>query len=177
MQWMVWVEARTSAGGVATTELVACSRPGVVGTLAEIGHMLTESKTLWPWLQASMLCAQVAEHAAHHRACVDCGALRPLKDRRTRRLQALFGTDGVEAPRFKVCRCRLVAPLAEAALFSPVCARLSARCTPELERVQAELGARPSFRDAVGLLDRLLPALPTTLQDWRAKRPVSPKPR
>jgi len=32
-------------------ELVACSRPEVVGTLAEIGHMLTESKTLWPWLQ------------------------------------------------------------------------------------------------------------------------------
>jgi len=34
-----------------------------------------------------------------------------LKDRRTRRLQTLFGTVEVEAPRFKVCRCRVTAPL------------------------------------------------------------------
>jgi hypothetical protein len=93
-----------------------------------------------------MLCDQLAEYAAHHRAYVECGALQPLKDRRTRRLQTLFGTVEVEAPRFKVCRCRLTTALAGAALFSPVCALLTTRCTPELERVQAELGARTSFR-------------------------------
>jgi len=109
----------------------------------------------------------VAEYAAHHRACVECGALRPLKDRRTRRLQTLFGTVEIEAPRFKLCRCRLTTPMAGGVLFSPVCALLTARCTPELERVQAELGARTSFRDAAGILDRLLPASPATHESVR----------
>jgi len=57
-----------------------------------------------------------------------------------RRGQTLFGTVEIEAPRFKACRCRLLAPLAEATV-SPVCALLTARCTPELGQVQAELGA------------------------------------
>ena len=82
-----------------------------------------------------------------------------LKDRRTRRLQTLFGTVEVEAPRFRVCRCRLPAPMAEV-VFSPVRALLTARCTPEGERVQAELGARTSFREAARILGTLLPASP-----------------
>ena len=53
MQWTVRLEARTSAGEVTTTELVTFSRPGVVGTLAEIGLMLAETKTLLARLQAS----------------------------------------------------------------------------------------------------------------------------
>jgi len=104
MQWTVRLEAKTSAGEVKTTELVTFSRPGMVGTLAEIGLMLAEAKALLAKLQASMLCGQVAEYAAYHRICAACGALWPLKDRRTRRLQTLFGTANVEAPRFKVCQ-------------------------------------------------------------------------
>jgi len=168
MQWTVRLEARTSAGEVNTTELATFSRPGVVGTLAEIGLVLSETKALLARLQASVLCAQVAEHAAHHRVCLECGVLRPLKDRRTRRLQTLFGTVEVEAPRFKVCRCRLTTPLAEVTV-SPVCALLTARCTPELERVQAELGARTSFREAARILDTLLPASPANQESVRIR--------
>jgi len=165
MQWTVRLEARTSAGEVTTTELVTFSRPGVVGTLAEIGLMLAETKTLLARLQASMLCGQVAESAAQHRVCAACEVLQPLKDRRTRRLQTLFGT--VEAPRFKVCRCRLATALAGTVLFSPVCALLTARCTPELERVQAELGARTSFRDGARILEALLPVSPANQEGVR----------
>ena len=160
MQWTVRLETTTSAGEVKTTELVTFRRPAVVSTLAEVGLMLAETKALLAKLQASMLCGQVTAYAAHHRLCPQCGVLQPLKDRRTRRLQSLFGTVEVEAPRFKLCRCRPSAPIAEAATFSPVCALLTARCTPELERVQAELGARTSFRDAARILDTLLPASP-----------------
>ncbi len=168
MQWTVRVEARTSAGEVKTTELVTFSRPGVVDTLAEIGLMLAEGKTLLAKLQASMLCGQVAEYAAYHRACTACGMLQPLKDRRTRRLQTLFGTVEVEAPRFKVCGCRQPVPLAEVTV-SPVCALLTARCTPELERVQAELGARTSFRDAARILETLLPVSLATHESVRTR--------
>jgi len=171
MQWTVRLEARTSAGEVKRTELVTFSRPAMISTLAKVGLMLAESKTLLARLQASMLCGQVAEYAAHHRVCVECGVLQPLKDRRTRRLQTLFGTVEIEAPRFKVCRCRLTTAIAGTVLFSPVCALLSARCTPELERVQAELGARTSFRDAARILDTLLPSSPASrpCRNYRAK--------
>ena len=168
MHWTVRLETRTSQGEVKTTELVTFSRPGVVSTLAEIGLMLAETKTLLAKLQASMLCGQVAEYAAHHRACVACGVLQPLKERRTRRLQTLFGTIEVEAPRFKVCRCRQPAPMAGVTV-SPVCALLTARCTPELERVQAELGARTSFRDAARILEALLPASPANHESLRIR--------
>ncbi len=124
--------------------------------------MLAESKTLLAKLQAGMLCGQVTAYAAHHRVCAACEVPQLLKDRRTPRLQTLFGTVEVEAPRFKACRCCQPAPMAEAVTFSPVCALLTARCTPELERVQAELGARTSFRDAARVLETLLPASPAT---------------
>ncbi len=166
MQWTVRLEARTSAGEVKTTELVTFSRPAMISTLAEIGLMLAETKTLLAKLQAGMLCGQVAEYAALCRVCKECGVPQPLKDRRTRRLQTLFGTVEVEAPRFKMCRCRQPVPMAEVTV-SPVCALLTARCTPELERVQAELGARTSFRDAAGILDRLLPASPANPESVR----------
>jgi len=168
MQWTVRLEARTSAGEVKTTELVTFSRPAVVSTLAEVGLMLDETKTLLAGLQASMLCGQVAAYAAYHRVCAACGMLRPLKDRRTRRLQTLFGTVEVEAPRFKVCRCRQPVPM-EAVTVSPVCTLLTARCTPELERVQAELSARTSFRDAARIFDTLLPASPANQESVRTR--------
>ncbi len=168
MQWTVRLETTTSAGEVKTTELVTFSRPAMVSTLAEIGLVLAETKTLLARLQASMLCGQVAEYAAHRRACPACGMPQPLKDRRTRRLQTLFGMVEVEAPRFKVCRCRQPAPMAEVTV-SPVCALLTARCTPELERVQAELGARTSFRDAARILGALLPASPANQESVRTR--------
>jgi hypothetical protein len=52
-------------------------------------------------------------------------------------------------------------------VFSPVNALLTARRTPELERVQAELGARTSFREAARILEILLPALPANHESVR----------
>ena len=168
MQWTVRLEARTSRGEVTTTELVTFSRPVVVSTLAEVGLVLSETKALLAKLQASLLCGQVAAYAAHHRTCVECGALQPLKDRRTRRLQTLFGTVEVEAPRFKACRCRQSVPMTGVTV-SPVRALLSARCTPELKRMQAELGARTSFRDGVRILEALLPVSPANHENLRSR--------
>jgi len=56
MQWTVRLEARTSAGEVKTTELATFSRPGVIGTLAEIGLVLSETKALLAKLQATAWC-------------------------------------------------------------------------------------------------------------------------
>jgi len=72
-------------------------------------------------------------------------------------------------------RRRVSRPAAAASLpvagatVSPVCALLSARCTPELERVQAELGARTSFRDGVHILEALLPVSPANHESLRSR--------
>ncbi len=166
MRWTVRLETRTSAGEV-TTELATFSRPAVVGTLA--GLILTGAKTLLAKLQASMLRGQVAAYAVHHRVCAACGVLQPRKDRRTRRLLTLVGTVEVEAPRFKLCRCRLTTPLAEVT----ACAPLTPRCTLELERVQAELGARTSFRDGARILQALLPVSPANHESLRNRTHAS----
>ena len=110
MQWTVRLEARTDKGEVKTTELVTFRRPAMASTLAEIGLTLAEAKAFLAGLQASMVRDQLAGYAAHHWLCPGCGVPRPLKDRRTRRLQTLFGTLEVEAPRFRVCWCRSAAP-------------------------------------------------------------------
>jgi hypothetical protein len=167
MRWTVRLEARTGQGVVRTTALVTFHRPVVNGTLADLGLALSEAKAVLAKLQASMVQSQVVEHAARHRVCPRCRVPQPLKDRRTRRLQTLFGTVEVEAPRFRVCRCRL--PTSTAGTFSPVCALLTARCTPELERVQAELGARTSFREAARMLETLLPASPANHESVRTR--------
>jgi hypothetical protein len=44
-----------------------------------------------------------------------------------------------------------------------------ARCTPELERVQAELGARTSFRDGARILESLLPVSPANHESLRTR--------
>ncbi len=91
MQWTVRLEARTSAGEMKTTELATFSRPAVAGTLAEVGLMLAETKALLAKLQASMLCDQVAEHAAHHRACAACGRRCQVDGIRVSRAMLEFG--------------------------------------------------------------------------------------
>ena len=174
MRWTVRLEARTDTGEVETTELVTIGRPVVGGTLAELGLALSEAKSVLAKLQASMVQSQVADYAACHRVCPQCRVPQPLKDRRSRRLQTLFGTVEVEAPRFRVCRCRPLAPTA-AVTLSPVCALLTARCTPELERVQAELGARTSFREAARILEALLPAPPANHEGVRSANPCPRK--
>ena len=168
MRWTVRLEARTDQGEVETTELVTFSRPAIVNSLAEIGLSLAEAKALLAGLQASMLCGQVAEYAGRRRVCPECGVLQPLKGRRTRRLQTLFGTVEVEAPRFRVCRCRPPAPTA-AVTFSPVRALLTARCTPELERAQAELGRGPRSGRRPGYLK---PCCPPRRRTMRACAPA-----
>ena len=110
MRWTVRLEARTDTGEVETTELVTIGRPVVGGMLAELGLALSEAKAVLAKLQASMVQSQVAEYAACHRVCPQCRVPQPLKDWRSRRLQTLFGTVEVEAPRFRVCRCRPSAP-------------------------------------------------------------------
>jgi hypothetical protein len=87
--------------------------------------------------------------------------LRRLRDQRTRKIQILFGTISVDAPRISACQCRTGLGFEDVSQ-SPLTELLPDRCTPELRRLQAELGARHSYRGAARLLGMLLPCGPVS---------------
>jgi hypothetical protein len=111
--------------------------------------------------------------------------MRRQRDCRTRTIQTLFGTVKVDAPRISICPCSNEMGFVDLS-FSPLTQLFPDRCTPELRRVHAELGARHSFREASQLLSTLLPCSPTNHATIRngthriaaeieAKTPEAPK--
>jgi hypothetical protein len=146
MEWTIRLEAKTGWGEVKTAELISITRPVLAAVADDVGLSLAEAQSLLARLQEAMVRGQVAEYLHCRRVCPDCLTFQPVKDRRQRRLQTLSGTVDVEAPRYRICRCRLP-PHVDEATFSPVSELLPRRCTAELERIQAEMGACTSFRE------------------------------
>jgi hypothetical protein len=107
MEWTIRLEAKTGWGEVETVEVVSIARPVLAATADDVGLSLAEAKSLLTKLQEAMVRGQVAEYLHCRRVCPDCLTFQPVKDRRRRRLQTLFGTVDVEAPRYRICRCRL----------------------------------------------------------------------
>ena len=89
---------------------------------------MADAKALLAAIQRHLVEAEVADYCRERRCCPLCKKQRPLKDVRTRRLNSLFGTVEVRAPRFKPCRCS-VTSCASPARHSNTSA--SARCVIE----------------------------------------------
>ena len=124
---------------------------------ADLGLRLSEAKDLLQQLQLRIIEDQIEQSAALDRRCCHCGATRPLHDHRRRVIQTLFGTVPVRQPRIRRCHCRR--PRAEPTRSGlRVSMLLKGRATPELVRVQAELGARLSFREAARVIGLFLPS-------------------
>src|SRR5215217_4423373 len=102
-------------------------------TAATLGLSLEEGKAVLAAVQRHLVTAQVDEHCRSRRRCDRCGAQRPLKDRRPRRLVSLFGVVEVRAPRFGPCRCGVACRRS----ITPAAEIMPDRCTPEYERVVA----------------------------------------
>ena len=145
--------------GWGEVETVSIIRPVLAATADNVGLSLAEAKSLRARLQEAMVRGQVAEYLHCRMVCPDCLTFQPVKDRRQRRAQSLFGTVDVETPRYRICRCRLP-PCVDEVTFSPVSELLRGRCTPELEPIQVEVGARTSFREGARILEMLLPGSP-----------------
>lgn len=129
----------------------------MVGLTADaVGLSVEEAKTFLAAVQRWIVRSQINEQVACARVCSDCGRSRHVRDRRARTLQTPLGAVKVGAPRLKPCTCGDTKDFADLS-FAPLSRLLPNRCTPELRRVQAELGARHSFREAARLLAALLP--------------------
>jgi hypothetical protein len=77
------------------------------------------------------------------------------------KVQTRFGTVTVDAPWISACPYKNDWGFVDVSL-SPLAELLSDRCTPEFRRLQAELRARPSYREAARLLSTLLPCAPVS---------------
>jgi hypothetical protein len=143
MQWIVKLEAKTGWGEVETIEVGRLERRVVGLTAEKVSLTLTEGKCLRAELARLILQTQMEEFATCARVYRDCLRLRRLRDGRTRKIQTLFGTITVDAPRISVCPCRNDWGFVDVSQ-SPLAALLPDRCTPELQRLQAEVSARRS---------------------------------
>lgn len=152
MKWRVMVEM-TGGDGAVTRHMITEDERTEVGQTATLGLSLAEGKASLSGLQRVLVTAQADAHCRRRRRCSHCGALRPLKDHRTRKLVSLFGTVAVRAPRFGPCHCGVACRRS----LTPVAEMMPDRCTPEYECVLAEMGSALPYRRARGLLAELLP--------------------
>src|ERR1700761_1182751 len=104
MKWRVMLELIGPDGIVGVHEVGG--RAGVAEYAPRlIGLTLKEGKHLLATLQVHLVQAQAEDHSRRRRRCQRCGAWRPLKDHRFRRLVSLFGTVEFRVPRFTPCQC------------------------------------------------------------------------
>jgi hypothetical protein len=141
MKWRVMLELVGPDGIVGVHEV------GGRAAVAEhaprsIGLTLEEGKHLLAALQIHLVQAQAEDHSRRRRRCQRCGAQRPLKDQRSRRLVSLFGTMEVRAPRFTPCRCAVTCRRT----LNPIAEIMPDRCTPEYERTVAKMGSLLPYR-------------------------------
>jgi hypothetical protein len=127
MRWRVVLEVVGAEGTTEAHEVGTGARAPTGHTAATLGLGLEDGKAILAQVQRHLVAAQVEEHCRSRRRCDRCGAQRPLKDLRPRRLTSLFGVVEVRAPRFGPCRCgvacrRSITPAAEV---------MPDRCTPE----------------------------------------------
>ncbi len=159
MKWAIKLEARTGWGEVTTYEIRALHRSLGDLTADGVGMSLAQANALLAEVQQKIVQSQIDEYVTCARVCPSCMKLRPLCDRRSRALQTLFGTVKVAAPRVRRCAWADTLGMLDVSLSSlshllPDC------CTAELRRLQAELGARHSFREPTRLLEMFLPCSP-----------------
>ena len=67
---------------------------------------MAERKKLLGELARLILQTQMEEFTTCAQVCRDCMKLRHRRGNRTRKIQTLFGTITVDAPRINVCPCR-----------------------------------------------------------------------
>ena len=153
MQWRIMLELAGPDSTPQRHEVGSGERVPAGHTAATLGLGLEEGKVILAAVQRHLVAAQVEEHCRSRRRCDRCGAQRPLKDLRPRRLTSLFGVVEVRAPRFGPCRCGIACRRS----ITPVAEIMPDRCTPEYERVVAAMGAALPYRRALALLGEFFP--------------------
>jgi ribosomal protein S14 len=150
----VWVEVIGTDCVPQRREIATVDRSVDGVGLDALGLSLAEGKAIQCRLQEELTQFQADQASRQDRKCHDCGRLHGVHDYRSRTVHSLFGICRLRVPRFRSCTCGKPAK----ANSGNIETLLKGRATPELERVQAELGSRLSFREAARVLDLFVPA-------------------
>lgn len=150
----VWVEFVGGDGVPERRQIASVARIVDGASLDDFGLSLEDGKAIQRRLQEELTQAQADQACQQDRRCRDCNRLRGVHDYRSRTVHSLFGICRLRVPRFCSCACGRTARSSTGSIET----LLKGRATPELERVQAELGSRLSFREAARMLDLLVPA-------------------
>jgi len=172
MDVRIIVETTFENGTTKTHHLGRLSRPFRQAQPEEIGLLLEDARTMLAQLQNAILLDQIEEISEASRICPDCAKIRAIHDYRPRVLDTLFGRFRVMAPRIRRCACNAKSETIPGGPLSPLANLFPHRSTPELQRLPAELGARPSFREAARILETFLPCarqLNTTVRNRLGK--------
>ena len=153
MKWRVVLEVTGPNGATVIHEASAGTWRASGASPATVGLSLAEGKSTLAVVQRYLVRTQAASLCEDRRRCQRCGASRPIKDHRSRRLMTVFGEVEVDAPRFAACRCGLRLRRT----LSPLTELMPDRCTPEYERVLARMGALLPYGRAVTLMSEFLP--------------------
>ncbi|OCP19364.1 hypothetical protein BC361_31030 [Ensifer sp. LC54] len=150
----IWVELVDADGARQRREIMSIMRNADDAQFQDFGLTLDESKGVQSRLQKELTQFQADQAGQMDRKCLECGRLRGIHDYRSRTVDSLFGICRVRVPRFGRCACGATASSRKGRTD----ALLMGRATPQLERIQAELGSRLSFREAARILDLFVPA-------------------
>ena len=154
LRMKVWVEIVSADSVPQRREIATVERIVDGARLGDFGLSLEEGKVIQRRLQEEFTQVQVDQAGQQDRKCPECPRLRGIHDYRSRTVHSLFGICRLRVPRFRSCACGRAA----SSDTGNIEALLKGRATPELERVQAELGSRQSFREAARVLDLFVPA-------------------
>ena len=157
MDVRIIVETTFENGSTKRRRLGRLSRPFRRTQPEGFGLLLEDAKTILGQLQNAILLDQIEEISEASRICPDCDGVRAIHDYRSRVLDTLFGRFQIKAPRIRRCGCNARSDDVLGGPLSPLAHFLPDRSTPELRRLQAELGARHSFREAARILETFLP--------------------
>lgn len=148
---------KTFENGTTKTRRLGCLSRQFRHTQPEgFGLLLEDAKTILGQLQNAIWLDQIEEVSEASRVCPDCDRVRAIHDYRSRvsrrALRQVPGRGAAHSPPRLQCQIwRLPRRVAFASRsFFPD------RSTPELQRLQAELGARYSFREASRILETFL---------------------
>lgn len=156
MELRIKVEAVFEDGSIQQHELGSWKRSSDTLKPEALGLLLEDAHSILSRLQNVAVTAQVREISETSRPCPGCGKSRQIHDYRSRKLETLFGIVTVKVPRLKPCKCDDFAN-SKVSSLSWLTAAVPDRVTPELARLQAELGARHSYREAARLMNQFLP--------------------
>lgn len=125
-------------------------------SVTDLGLTLAGGHSPLAEVQSVLVSHQAAGWMADQLACCRCGSVLAHKDSRSIMLRTVFGKVEGPSPRLWACSCGAKHGKPRRSV-SPLCKAFSQRVTPELEYLQAKWAAHLPYRQAVELLQEVLP--------------------